>query len=158
MNCSMLMMLGIILFFGGIGGVLNALMTDNGFILPKSEKNGSDMTVLRPGILGNVLIGAVAALISWGLYGPLSEHAILGGSQTASTDIGLTLASLVGAILVGVGGARWLSAEVDKTLLEAAAIDVASTQTSAEEVRQFAQATPAVSFRIARSIRGGKAG
>jgi hypothetical protein len=37
----------------------------------------------------------------------------------------LSLAGLVGGVLVGVGGARWLSNEVDKSLLRAAASEAA---------------------------------
>jgi hypothetical protein len=48
---------------GAIGGVVNALMSDNGFILPRAEE-GEGFSVIRPGYLGNVLIGAVAAGIS----------------------------------------------------------------------------------------------
>jgi len=45
------------------------------------------------------------------------------------------LASLVGAILTGVGGARWLTSELDKNLLRAAA---AAAQPSAAVPRQIA--------------------
>jgi hypothetical protein len=44
---------------GAVGGVVNALMSDNGFVLPKTAHG-----IIRPGYLGNVLIGAVAAGIS----------------------------------------------------------------------------------------------
>jgi hypothetical protein len=49
---------------GGVGGVVNALLSDNGFVMPKWKRN-----VWCPGIVTNVLLGAVAALISWALYG-----------------------------------------------------------------------------------------
>src|SRR5438552_12181715 len=57
---------------GGVGGLVNALMTDNGFALPK-EVVVNDVSVVRPGFLGNILVGATAAYVSWGLYGAFSN-------------------------------------------------------------------------------------
>ena len=54
---------------GAVGGIVNALMTDNGFVMPLRETTDG-ATIIRPGFFGNVVIGAVAAGISWGLYGP----------------------------------------------------------------------------------------
>ena len=128
-------MLSFIALAGAVGGVVNALMTDNGFALPKSEPTSTGTTVLRPGYLGNVLIGAVAAVVSWGLYGPFSAYFIAGTPQAMATNaspdrVGLSLASLVGGVLIGVGGARWLSNEVDKNLLRAAAAQAAGKGSS----------------------------
>ena len=74
---------------------------------------------------GRVFVGAVAAVVSWGLYGPLSSYyiAVANGAVQASASkepVGLTLATLVGAVLIGIGGARWLTAAVDEKLLRAA--------------------------------------
>lgn len=49
----------LITFSGGLGGVLNALLTDNGFILPKRVRG-----TWCPGFLSNILIGAFAAFAS----------------------------------------------------------------------------------------------
>jgi hypothetical protein len=49
---------------GAIGGVLNALLTDNGFLLPQTKRG-----IWCPGFISNVLIGAFAAFGSWPLYG-----------------------------------------------------------------------------------------
>jgi hypothetical protein len=137
---------------GAVGGAINALTSDNGFLLPKSEEaNGT--TIVRPGYLGNIGIGAVAAVVSWGLYGPLSSYVVVGfGAQPAvgSQPGGLSLAALVGAILVGVGGARWLSNEVDKTLLRAAASEAANTPASKDAAKRIALATPAQALRVAK--------
>jgi hypothetical protein len=64
------------------GGVVNALLSDNGFALPKPEKVGTTQ-IIRPGFIGNVLISGVAACISWGLYGPFSALYIAGGPEAA---------------------------------------------------------------------------
>jgi hypothetical protein len=47
------------------------------------------------------------------------------------------LASLVGAILIGVGGARWPTSEVDKKILLAAASEAAGVQPPAAVSRQI---------------------
>jgi hypothetical protein len=158
MNEVILWMLLTVFVAGGVGGVVNAAMSDNGFLLPTREKTAGDATLLRPGYLGNVLVGAVAAVVSWGLYGPLSAHAFIGTPQalaaSASLDkAGLTLASFVGALLVGAGGARWLSNEVDKNLLRAAATDAASAKASEAASRQIAMASPAQALSIVRTLQ-----
>src|SRR2546423_1460047 len=107
---SIWILLLIIVGAGAIGGVVNAVMTENGFVLPKQEKVDSG-TILRPGFLGNLIIGGVAAGVSWGLYGPLANKVVFPPSLVATGDTGIALATLVGAVLVGVGGARWLTNE-----------------------------------------------
>jgi hypothetical protein len=56
----------IILLSGAFGGIINAIISDNGFIRPREETVDS-VTIIRPGLAGNILLGAVAAFISWGL-------------------------------------------------------------------------------------------
>ena len=151
------MILLYVLIAGSAGGVVNALMTDNGFLLPKSEKVNDKTSIFRPGYLGNVLIGAVAAVVSWGLYGPLSAYYIAGTEQALAANaapdkVGLSLASLVGAILIEVGGARWLTSEVDKNL-RAAAVEAAGAQPSAAASQQIALAAPAQALNIAKSMK-----
>jgi hypothetical protein len=153
----MWLMLMCVFLAGGVGGVINALMTDNGFILPKSEDVDGKTTVLRPGYLGNILIGAIGAVVSWGLYGPLSSILIVGGEadvvqSAGALKLGLSLASLVGAVMVGVAGARWLTNEADKNLLKAAAAQAASSQSSAGASQQIAMASPAQALSIAKNM------
>lgn len=62
----MLWMLLAVFAAGGVGGVVNALMTDNGFALPRFEQVTTGVNILRPGFVGNVIIGAVAALMILG--------------------------------------------------------------------------------------------
>jgi hypothetical protein len=66
-----------------------------------------------PGWIGNVVIGAVAALVLWGLYGPMAKVVLIGESATA-IHVSMTFADVAGAILTGIGGARILSNEVEK--------------------------------------------
>jgi hypothetical protein len=155
----------LVVFAAGMtGGVINALMSDNGFMLPRYEsKDGTG--ILRPGFVGNMLIGGVAASISWGLYGPAGSQAIvmasLPSTAPAAAEAGrpaaapatlqpaLTMAGLFGAMLVGVGGARWLSNEVDKNLLRAAASRAALSNRNEPLSMRLALATPAEALRSA---------
>jgi len=55
----------------------------------------------------------------------------------------------VGAILIGVGGALWLTSEADKNLLRAAA---AGAQPSAAASQQIALAAPAKALNVAKGM------
>lgn len=158
MQASIWLMLLCVFLAGGIGGVVNAVLTDNGFLLPRTEPVDGGAAIVRPGWLGNVLVGAVAAVVSWGLYGPLGGYLVLGTPEAVAASpapgrVGLSLAALVGAVLVGVGGARWLSGEVDKSLLRAAAIRAAGAQPSAAAAQQIAVARPAQALQAARAMK-----
>jgi hypothetical protein len=147
--------LGFICAAGAIGGVINAFVSNNGdIILPRSVKDdqGNNVT-FRPGIIGNVLVGAFAAGVNWGLYGPFTNNFVLGGEAPPEpVQIGLTLAALTTAALVGFSGSRWLSNEVDKKLLQAAASTAATRQPDASKAGTIATSAPAASFRIAQSL------
>ena len=154
---SLISVLIVVFIAGAIGGAVNALLSDNGFTMPKkSPTNGANGAgIWRPGYLGNIVIGAVAAVISWGLYGPFSAAYLLGSSltpETAPQRFGITLSAFVGAILVGVGGAKWLSDEVDKRLLKAAASEAAKKEASPEVSAQILASSPAEALNVARKM------
>jgi hypothetical protein len=154
-NTKIWLMLGIICIAGAIGGVINAMLTDQGFVKPSKEKN-DDEKIYRPGFLGNILTGSIAAGISWGLYGPLASYVIVTlstASESPALTGGLTLSSLVGAVLIGISGARWLTNESDKSLLRTAASRAASAMPSAEAAAQMAIASPAQAVKIASELK-----
>jgi len=141
--------MAIIFAFGAIGGIVNALLTDNGFILPKQEQQ-DNTKIIRPGFLVNIFVGGIAALVSWGLYGPFAAVFIIGGTNDLNVGAtGLSLSSVIGGLLVGVGGARWLTNEVDKKLLRAAASKAASGQPSDQKAIRISVAPPAEALNIA---------
>jgi hypothetical protein len=152
---SIWILLLVICLAGAIGGVINALLTDNGFLIPRTEES-DQVKIVRPGFLGNILISAVSAAISWGLYGPFNITIVLGPAPVSSTpqaQPNLTLSALVGAVLVGVAGARWLTNEVDKKLLRSAASDAASGPSEPGATKKLLMATPAQAFFIAKDIK-----
>jgi hypothetical protein len=118
---------------GAIGGVVNALMTDNGFLLPRRES-----TILCPGFISNVLIGATSAFSSWAFYG--SGAGIDLAQATEQVEISLRFSALAGAFLVGVAGARWLTSEVDKTLLKESVKVAAHKEIPAEDCQRLTNA------------------
>jgi hypothetical protein len=130
---------------GAIGGLVNAFISDNGFVLPKMD-NG----IFRPGAITNVLIGAVAAFVSWGLYGPNSQSLLVGADNT--TKFTLSLAAFAGAVVVGVGGSRFLTNEVDKRFLKAAATAAVSKQANAGVAGEVANATPAQALGLVNRL------
>jgi hypothetical protein len=156
-------LLAIIAGLGAVGGVANALISDNGFVLPKRE-TAAGANVLRPGFIGNIILGAIAAVVFWGLYGPFAEVNVVGddpreapnvaGATREQEDdkVGETLAGLIGALVIGAGGARVITSEVDKKLLRATATEAATKPASSEKVAEIANATPAAALNIAAAM------
>ena len=110
---------------GAAGGLVNALLDKGGLTLPAVlAVEGS--SVLVPGFIGNVLVGAIAALISWCLYGPLADRSLIKsadpGGATSTREVSLPLAALAGAILVGFSGGRWITAESERRLNHGTAV------------------------------------
>ena len=147
-------LLVIVFLAGAVGGVVNAWISDNGFMLPRTEESGENRFI-RPGFLGNIIAGGVSASVSWGLYGPFAAAYIVGGPDPGAEGaaLGLTLSSLVGAVLVGVGGARWLTNEVDKKLLRAAGAAFAAAPADPELAAKIGSATPAAVLQMATCKR-----
>lgn len=101
----------LVLACGGLGGLANALLAGD-LHLPHREEN-----LYNPGWIGNVVIGAVAALVFWGLYGPMAKVAVI-GSTASNVPVAFTIAELAGSVVTGIGGGRILSSEVDRKALE----------------------------------------
>jgi hypothetical protein len=125
----------VIAIVGAIGGLINALVTDKGIRLPRSERTDKG-TVWLPGTLGSLVVSAGAAVVSWALYGPVALTYVIGGTQGAGSppEPGLTLGALAAAALVGFGGARWWTVEADKKLQRQTMQDLASRGESRADV------------------------
>jgi hypothetical protein len=65
-----------------------------------------------PGALGQVVVGGVAAVVFWGLYGPWADWPLLGGGL--GTLPKFTLSQLVAPVLMGIGGQDWLRAQAER--------------------------------------------
>lgn len=149
---SIWVMLALVAVAGALGGLVNAMTSDNGFVRPRLE-TASGLSILRPGFVGNVIVGAVAAALSWALYGPAANALVVApAGQAAEVTVGLALSALGGATVVGMGGARWLSAEVDKRLLRAAAGEAAGAKGDTDMAVKIVSASPAAALQLAREM------
>jgi hypothetical protein len=111
----------LVLACGGLGGLVNALLAGD-LHLPHREEN-----IYSPGWIGNVVVGAVAALVFWGLYGPMAKVAVIGTTAPA-TSVAFTIAELAGSVVTGIGGGRILSSEVERKALAETTTALAKTQ------------------------------
>lgn len=98
---------------GCVGGFVNALVSGE-LKLPRTDEEAH---VYRPGWIGTVIVGGVAAAASWGLYGPLAEITLLGTAADTGAAPVLRVSEFFGALILGFGGGRWLTAELDRVLL-----------------------------------------
>ena len=148
----LLMELGAVLLTGAVGGAINAFISDNGFALP-CEENVNNVIIFRPGFIGNVMIGAIASLITWGLSGSYSSTVLLGPQAGIGTDqSSLSISTLASSLLVGIGGAKTLTNESDKALLKTAAVTVAAANQQYDAAQKIALAKPAEAFHIAKGM------
>lgn len=102
------------LAIGGIGGGLNAALSDHTRLFPSMVRLMPGRTrVVRIGVLGNVCIGAAAAVcVFWALQAAGSTLSVNGG-------LGLTLLA-VSHLFIAFVSARWVTNEVDKRVLRKA--------------------------------------
>lgn len=118
---------------GMLGGIVNALLSGSGGLaLPRWQAG-----VWYPGPLTNVFVGAVSALCSWALYG--AGAGIDVAHLNSRQEISLQLSAVVGAILVGMSGARWLTNESDKRLLRETVKVAGEKHLTAEKCREIAE-------------------
>jgi hypothetical protein len=118
---------------GASGGLANALISSSGFGMPAVARVDNGL-VVYPGCLGNMLIGSLAAVLSYCFYGPLATVPLIASHSSVGDEqkhLGSLFAALAGAILVGYSGGRWITSESEK---------------------QFALGTAAVTAEIAASL------
>lgn len=137
--------LGLVFVAGGIGGLINSLINDKGLILPHAVPKGDGTSLLIPGFIGNIIIGSVAASVSWLLYGPFNQNGL-------TTNMTLIMASLGGAVLTGMTGSGWLTNAIDKTIFRAVASQAVSTQPDPATAQQLRQASSTDAVRIAQGL------
>ncbi|MET7797416.1 hypothetical protein [Streptomyces decoyicus] len=143
---------------GAVGGIPSAflLSEDRGIALPYAVTGADGTKIYRPGFLGHLVVGAVAAFLSWGLYGPLANTPLIGGSSSGpgGGNYSVTIGAFAGAIGVGLGGAQWLANYVDKELFHEAAATAARKPANQKASKQIAQADPSEAWGIAEKLTG----
>jgi hypothetical protein len=121
---------------GAFGGGINALLSDNGFLLPHWEEG-----IWCPGAISNIVVGAFAAFASWAFYGAGAGVELLGGASERS-QISLRFSALAGALLVGVAGAKWITNEVDKQMLKESVKSVSARTKSPDDCERLVRGSP----------------
>ncbi len=142
---SVWQILGLVFVAGGLGGLVNSLISDKGLTLPHAISKGDGTSILVPGFIGNMLIGSLAGSVSWLLYGPLNQVSI-----DAVSSIDLTV--LGGAVLVGMSGSGWFTNAISKNVLTAAAAQAAAAPATPAVSQQMLQSTPVEILNLARQI------
>lgn len=115
-----LTMILIVAGVGALGGLVNCFLSGE-FALPHIDRGKN---VWRPGWPGNILIGAVAAVAVWCLYGPAATYDL---ASKAPVDFRLPIAQLAGSMLVGISGATILTTFAQKEAERHAKLDLAAT-------------------------------
>lgn len=89
-------------FLGAIGGIVNSAVTGE-FALPALD---SENGIWRPGWIGNVLVGIVAAIIIAAMYGPIAQYDLI---KNEGIPPSIRLSEIMGAVVVGMGGGNILT-------------------------------------------------
>ena len=96
---SVIILVGLL---GALGGLTNCFVA--GELSP--ARRDPNTGVWRPGWIGNVLVGGVAAVLVWGIYGPSASVDIIRGNLR---DVSLSIAQLFSSLGVGFSGGRILT-------------------------------------------------
>jgi hypothetical protein len=101
---------------GAVGGLVKCLMDyqSNKPAIPKDRETIAQAILL---VATAVILGAVAAFLSWALYGPLATSDVM-TACTTTTNAPFAWSALAASIAIGTGGAGWISAELDKQKLK----------------------------------------
>jgi hypothetical protein len=100
----------VVLVVGAIGGFINSLVFDGGWVSSKRIRGTRGRAVYDFGTIGNAVIGAAAAWVTWALYTPGADFAsdalrpqVLGGAALAGFTGGSTLRVLSERQLAALG-------------------------------------------------------
>lgn len=133
---------------GGVGGGLNALLTDDRRLLPEVIRTRPGRRrPARAGLLANLALGGCThAACVWALGAPDVTSAVLAG--------GLRLLLFVAAgLVIGFIAARCVTAEIDARLLREAACHAAAAPAAHPDVVHRLETTSAYAmYRIAEGL------
>lgn len=122
---------------GLVGGLVRGLIDSEGLVLPEVKETDVGR-VLRLGFVGSAVVGAVAAALSFAMYGPLANVSLITGQ--AGTTYSVSLSAAAGLVLVGYSGVSWLNSEAKKKLMQATAAKAADkpevSPATREKIRQ----------------------
>jgi hypothetical protein len=127
---------------GAAGGLLNAAMSHNLFLLPFRVPPAG---VVMPGLVANVVAGGCASVA-----GVLAFSGAVGPPTSPAGSLALTIAA---ALVAGGLAARWLTSAADMRLLRAAAsCACAAPAAHPDTARSMEVAPPYEAFRTAAEL------
>jgi hypothetical protein len=132
----------IVIVCGAAGGFVNVFIGDNGLHLPRIQ-NG----MLEPGFLGTMLVGAAAALGSWGATKAIT---IFGAS---AAPLSFSTGDIANALILGFGGAKWFKSENEKDILQRAAAIAATKAPNQQAAIAIASGTPRAALTAALEMQ-----
>ena len=135
-------MLAIIFVAGALGGFVNVFIGDPGLHLPKFDRE-----TFQPGFLGTMVVGALAAL---GSFGAAKAATIFGDTHASMV---FTTADLANALMVGFGGAKWFKSEGEKDVLQKTAAIAAGKSADPNAAATIATGTPMQALEAARAMK-----
>ena len=134
--------IGLVILMGGLGSLVSLFIGDNGWHLPMIDQG-----VFRPGYLGNMLVGGLAALASWGM---LQAAVLIGAKHDALV---FKTSDMSNAIIVGFGRASWFKSQIEKVILQKTAAVAAGKPSDPGAAGQIASATPMEALRVANNMK-----
>lgn len=103
-----------IIIAGAVGGLVSTFLNEGGFMAPTTFIDARGHQRWHPGTAGDVVVGAVAGIVFWGLYTPDPRF-----------DSPASVRPVVAALLAGLGGGRLLSGYLDRFLHQASLANAA---------------------------------
>jgi HAMP domain-containing protein len=144
--------LGCIAAAGAVGGFVNAVIGGAGgtgrLLMPQVIQ---PQGVFQLGFIGNVGLGAVGAVLTWGLYGPLKDSVMIGARAGVGIPANLTVTALVGAALTGAGGAKLITSQIEKDVLRQTAVTAAVIPADANLAVQIVSSRPLGALAAAKA-------
>ena len=87
---------------GAVGGFVNCLLSDE-VHWPRFDK---EARIWRPGVIGNIAVGAIAAVVVWGVYGPAASFDLV---KDSPQQLSLTVGQLLSSLVIGLSGGKILT-------------------------------------------------
>ncbi len=142
MSATNVEVIGLVVVMGMLGSLGSSFLGDSGWHLPMNEDG-----IVRPGYLGNMLIGALAAVASWGMQ---KGAVLVGGPVSALT---FSTADMAHAIVIGFAGASWFKSHIEQVILRRTAVVAASRAADPEAAQAIATCTPIEALRVANKMK-----
>lgn len=126
-----LLFIVVLMFLSGVcGGLVNAIIAEGGLKSSHRKKLSDGGSIWIPGWQGNLLIGGIASIVIWGLYGNIH--------MSHDEEV---IRQAIGGLLAGAGGGRIITNEVEKRLLTVRAANLEeSTQNMVDVVEKITKA------------------